>query len=436
VALVAACGTSNAPSQPSGLQSATVTFQIPQANFEGNSVRICGSRSPPADGKYPCFNDLTTATGSQTQTVVAPPNAPTGPAVDCPCFTFNGTGGLVDLVNSSETFNPMSGVTNLCPSVDLAENGGGEGAWTFEYSLFTDEACGALGGQLLNTMDNAHNFVCFDTRDLEARANPNETSGETLEVGPNANHIVCSTVNANKTFDFSSCVLSCATPDGMPATDSMGAPITPMGTNPTCPEGTANVYSCTGCEMANSASGILPSNDPQPATGCTCASGAIDESALPNGCTFMNVAGASTCAIVCTVPGQTPEAMFEKDLEDALYMNCTVPPGSNVATCADCSQGEIGTLAVNTGDACFQTNLNNPTSCIVDCSISLEQLLDDLASRGFTCEKSANFFSEPFDCLCGATSGESMLTVIGGHTCSAMPLSAEPTCEFELTCSP
>jgi hypothetical protein len=119
---------------------------------------------------------------------VSVPGAP-GTA-DCPCFDFAADGTLIDPTSR----RPVE-VNHLCPSNDVPAGG-----WTFDYTIYTAGSC---HGEVLNTPEN--NFVCYDTRDLLLLDHPNQSFNERLAEGDNANHIVCLTRNANKTFDFTSC---------------------------------------------------------------------------------------------------------------------------------------------------------------------------------------------------------------------------------------
>jgi hypothetical protein len=234
--LIAACG---AEPQSGGKTTATTSFAISGGDFSGNSVRICGSRTPPADGKFRCENSLSPAD--------AGPDA-------CPCFNFTADGNLID----PTTGQANAVIRNLCPSVDPSADGSAGADWTFTFSIFTSPNC--MGTQL---NEPSNNFTCFDSRDLATQSNPNE-SVEMLNPGLNQNHIICTTVNASKTFNFLSCAQSCDVdvPDGS-----------------VCP---VNRFSC-GCTP----------------TGGTCAcddDGGLTAANLPAGCQFE----LSTCDIICT----------------------------------------------------------------------------------------------------------------------------------------
>jgi choice-of-anchor A domain-containing protein len=166
VALVVACRTGFDEEV-----AATASFSVEGVDLVGRSVRICGSRTPPADPKYPCVNSLSAADA--------------GPGA-CPCFDFTAEGHLID-----PSTGQLAALEGLCPSSDLGVNAGidaGAGAdWTFTYFLFSDAGC---SGEQLN--DGAHDVTCFDSRDLAAQAHPNQ-SVESLNPGPNANPgILCS----------------------------------------------------------------------------------------------------------------------------------------------------------------------------------------------------------------------------------------------------
>lgn len=228
IALVNACGTS---SQSDGSQQASATFSITGADFSGNSVRICGSRMPPADSKYRCISSLTLSDGG------------------CPCFNFAADGTLVGSGAASAS------IPNLCPSIDRSADASaaqnGEAPWTFTYAIFDSPEC--QGAQL---NDGMHNFTCFDAQDLATKANPNE-SVEFLEPGPVTNHVVCETVNAEKTFDVLSCTSgNCPTtstlPDGGCTLRSFACGCSPTGT--TCQCGgdagpTAADLAAVGCQF-------------------------------------------------------------------------------------------------------------------------------------------------------------------------------------------
>jgi len=116
VAIVAACSSSGGGGNAGnggnpgngGDQLSQVSFAIGGGDFAGNSVRICGSRTPPADSKFRCTNDLAAADA--------------GPE-SCPCFNFDSNGNLIDV-----TTGQASELTDLCPSVDPAAGPGEDGA--------------------------------------------------------------------------------------------------------------------------------------------------------------------------------------------------------------------------------------------------------------------------------------------------------------------
>ena|GEM_PF-2326949 len=149
---------------------ASTTFSMSGGDFTGNSVRICGSRPAP-DAKYRCASSL------------IPPDE-----MECPCFNFVSDGTLVDSSGQPLVIN------GLCPSSDTpAAN------WNFSYSIFSASDC---GGTELN--DGTHNFLCFDSKDIATKAFPNH-SIESLNPGLNDNHILCSTKNASKQWNFTAC---------------------------------------------------------------------------------------------------------------------------------------------------------------------------------------------------------------------------------------
>lgn len=168
IALTPACGTSSS-SRSKAL--ASTSFAITGVDFTGDSVRICGSRRPPADSRYFCNSTLS-----------SPDDA--GDA-GCPCFNFGTDGTLVDMADGGPGI-----FTDLCASNDLAADAGaaaGPVDWTFDYSLFNGADC--RGAQL---NDGTDNLTCFDSRDLVAQTNPN-ASLEVLSPGLNPNHVVCGT---------------------------------------------------------------------------------------------------------------------------------------------------------------------------------------------------------------------------------------------------
>jgi len=191
-ALLAACGPSSNSGE--GETVASASFAITGADFSGNSIRICGSR-PPADPKYFCNSELSSPDAGETA---------------CPCFNFAADGSLVD---------PATGLpaalTDLCASQDLGPDDGPNtrpvsNGWTFTYAIFDSPRC--AGGQL---NDGSHDFFCADPQDLTEP--PFNTSFEVLNPGPNTSHVVCETVNASNTFEFTSCAVSCVGPaDGTP----------------------------------------------------------------------------------------------------------------------------------------------------------------------------------------------------------------------------
>jgi len=330
VAAVSACG---APSRSSEtIESASLTFQTdPGMDFSGNSARICGSRTPPADNKYRSSNNLNTALGVPlADGTTASNDGPGGTPddEDCPCFQFNADGTLSGFFEDT-TPSPKSVVTplptaagstsgeiaNLAATPDLSSSGK-KGLWTFEYQIFSDDRCGGNGGALLNGPGNPNNFACFAPGDIVAMANPNATVGEALNPGPNNNAVICTTINAQKSFDFTSCVQACVVPaEGggfEPSGTSPVRPPEPQGANFNC-NGAAtpaelNAFEC-GCTLEWGQDGPDTCN-----CGASGPTGAVGGSALDpmtgdaiGQCTFQNVGAANAvagakCAIVCPVP--------------------------------------------------------------------------------------------------------------------------------------
>ncbi|MCL2779101.1 MAG: hypothetical protein FWD73_13960 [Polyangiaceae bacterium] len=215
------------PDGGSGYETASMTLALSGADFTGNSVRICGSRSAP-DAKYRCTSTLT----------------------PCPCFNFAADGSLVDPATGMPAAIP-----DLCSSSDLpAAN------WTFQYEVFSALDCS--GTQLNN---GAHNFTCYDSHDVSTQAFPNQSANEVLNSGVNTNHVLCTSLNASKSWDFLSCVIA-TTPDEAAAG--------------------AKRYDC-GCTLT-------------PAGGtCTCGNGGLTVDDLETGCVF----DLKTCDILCAGGG-------------------------------------------------------------------------------------------------------------------------------------
>lgn len=121
-------------------------------DFEGNSVRITGTRSPLADGKYACSSTLSA----------------------CLNFASDGTTNVV---------------MGLCPSENAPV-----GTWDFSYEVFDSTDC---------TGDPLPNFSCPDTVD------------ESLPAGVvTTNAVTCSSITAGKTWDFDSVNVDPDCPDG------------------------------------------------------------------------------------------------------------------------------------------------------------------------------------------------------------------------------
>jgi hypothetical protein len=218
-----------------GGKQSQMSFGLSGGDFYGNSIRICGARVYPADSKYACDSVLSPYSSS-----VAVPGP--HPMEECPCFDFASDGTLIDPV----THAPVE-VTGLCPSVDYPQS-----PWRFDYTIYTRQAC---GGQVLNTPQN--NFTCFDSKDLRSQAYPN-SSVERLYPGANANHVLCATENASKTWEFESCAIETTPADEM-----------------LCQER----YDC-GCA---------------PDTYNECRCGGLEENDLEHGCYFED----GTCDIIC-----------------------------------------------------------------------------------------------------------------------------------------
>ena len=170
VGLVAmsACNTQTPTPSDEG-PSATVGLALSGANFAYNSVLIHAYRSTTADPKYPCTSDTTV------------------------CFDFDAEGHPIN------PYTYENGFESLCPTEDLSSDGY-TGTWTFTYEIHTQPQC---YGPVLN--DGTHNFTCYDIDDIFTQNHPNATVGEVLYQGYNKNTIICSSVDAQKTFDFNSC---------------------------------------------------------------------------------------------------------------------------------------------------------------------------------------------------------------------------------------
>jgi hypothetical protein len=270
IALLAACGASPKSNGPQGVST---TFAISGGDFSNNSVRICGSRMPPADSKFRCVSDLGSSDAGAD-------------AGGCPCFNFEPNGTLAG-----------SGIiSNLCPSIDtsagaIVEEDGGA-PWTFTYAIFNSPDC---EGARLN--DGTHNFTCFDSRNVATEMPANETT-EILNPGLNSNQVLCATVNAQKSFNFLSCQRMC--PGGVLASGQCtGLPIT---------------FSC-GCTLA--ADGT-----------CVCNGDAGPTAAdLPDGCGFQM----PSCDIAC---GEVVDAGVDAGFAGCItgftqfMIGCTPPPAT------------------------------------------------------------------------------------------------------------
>ncbi|MCL2778209.1 MAG: VWA domain-containing protein [Polyangiaceae bacterium] len=234
-ALIYACSSNSTNGGNSG-GNASMTFAIAGGDFAGNSVRICGSRTAP-DPQYRCIASLT-------------PH----PEDECPCFNFAADGSLVE----SATGAPLV-ISNLCPSADNPPAN-----WNFSYELFSEPDC---EGTQIN--DGTHNFTCYDSTDIGSLAFPNQSAEDVLNPGMNTNHILCTTENAAKSWNFTSCTTATILADRA-AGDAR--------------------YDC-GCTLV---AGI-----------CDCGPGGITAADLEAGCFFQPV----TCNILCTVPNPCEETV-------------------------------------------------------------------------------------------------------------------------------
>jgi hypothetical protein len=265
--IAAGCGTSS-PSQGGPL--ATLSFAIGGGDFSGNSVAICGSRTPPADAKYFCSNVVGTPDGGAALPGTVLPNPSTWPwPTGCPCFNFAADGTPTGLDGGPAE------LTDLCASDDLSTgaDAGTVADWTFTYTIFNSVNCTGiilnpnLTGGFNVLSSNPDNFTCYDLKNLATQANPN-ASVEVLNPGPNTTHIICGTQNASAPFDFTSCSESC---------------IDPIGALPG-----------SGCATIQLECGCTP-NDAGTACGCG-PDGGLAQPAAPANCSF----DPTTCDILCT----------------------------------------------------------------------------------------------------------------------------------------
>lgn len=153
------------------------------ADWSYNSVEICGVRGTPddpvpADAKYGCDNQLNP-----------------GGVRPCLCLGFNEDGQVVD------PYGAQVNLKHLCASEDIPK-----APWTFNYTVYSDGACGNSGGVPITGPDgtNPNNFICYDVQDLATRDNPN-ASVEELHPGLNRNEIFCIAQSARKNWDFTTC---------------------------------------------------------------------------------------------------------------------------------------------------------------------------------------------------------------------------------------
>jgi alpha-tubulin suppressor-like RCC1 family protein len=264
--LAVACGSSKSGSSDSD-QVASTNFALSGGDFAGNSVRICGSRPPP-DSKFRCNSSLSS------------PDA--GPE-DCPCFNFAADGSLID----PATGGPLV-INGLCPSVDFPP-----ADWTFTYSVFTEQNC---AGTQLN--DGNHNFTCFDSHDIGSMMFPNE-SVEALNPGLNTNHILCTTENASKQFNFESCAVATTPADTAAGATRFDCGCTPTGTG-TC-----------DCGPGGVGPGDLESNCSFDPVSCDIVCGAVPPpppvpTVLAWGDNSRDMVGAGCTADICPTPVPVP----------------------------------------------------------------------------------------------------------------------------------
>jgi len=254
----------------------------------------------------------------------------------------------------------VSVIPNLCPSNDLTAAGLSGIGWTFSYAIYTGDTCGAAGGDLLNTDDNAHNFVCFAASDLTTQANPNATAAEQLAPGINTNNVICTTVNAQKTFDFQSCAVTCSVAPG-----GMNVPAQPNGQ---CAVGQMSTFDC----------GCINGNTPDAPTNTTCTCGGVTVAAINPACTavFNPLGNTNECAIQCPSTA-SPAGNF--GLLTAALMGADVDPTScgmtltsaNFTTfdgACECTR-TAGTNVAAGGATCTVDAPTGPTSgvCPVTC---------------------------------------------------------------------
>ncbi|HEU5217074.1 MAG TPA: hypothetical protein VFU23_00345 [Gemmatimonadales bacterium] len=154
-------------------------------DFTGNYARIHGIRSVPADGKYPCLDEF-------------------------------------DVCLGLDPAGATAAIPDLCPSDDTPP-----GTWSFTYVLYADAQCTTA----------LANLGCMPTQ------------GEWLTPGHNNNDVVCTTRNADKTWDF--CVMDPVTGAGSEACP-VCVPPDPRTCNPTTGPGAPVVGTQTVYHLTNS----------------------------------------------------------------------------------------------------------------------------------------------------------------------------------------
>ena len=218
--------------------TSAVGFELSAAAYStGSSVRICGERSKPADSSAHCASVLPAEASS-----VAVPGAAAG--TSCPCFAFGEDGQLIDPKTGER-----ASVHGLCPSSDTPTSD-----WKFTYTLYAGNEC---TGAAINGDDS--NLTCYDSKDLLTQANPN-ASVEQLDVGNNANKVICLANTSTKEWQFLSCAVATTHKDE---------------------EQKQIRYEC----------GCAPSDHDH-----TCCCGGLTEQDLEDGCHFDE----TTCDIVCS----------------------------------------------------------------------------------------------------------------------------------------
>jgi len=148
--VIASCSSEGSDAPRSKGEGERATIQLALGGGDASptfaSVRICGARNVPADGKYLCNSSL--------------------PASPCPCFNVDPDGIVT--------------IEDLCASADVPTSG-----WSFDYAIYEGTDC---TGTQLN--DGLHGVTCYDSQDLRTHAQPN-ASIETLPSGTLVNHVLC-----------------------------------------------------------------------------------------------------------------------------------------------------------------------------------------------------------------------------------------------------